>query len=221
MTEPLTLELVDREAPDDGDSGGVTRQGLLRRAAIAGGSVLSGGLLLSRVPKAFAQAVTDVDILNLLNLNESLEAAFYAEAASRGVLSGEALAFARQLAANEAVHRDTVRSALGAAAAPLPAFAFGNTTATQANFIRTALVLENNDVAANNGAGPLIRSKALLAVAGQLVSVEGRQAAWIRRIAYGPTYTKTQYPAPLAFDKAITPAQAQRAVQSYGFIQGA
>jgi ferritin-like protein len=225
MTEPLTLELVDPEAAaklDGHDPGGVTRFGLLRRAAVAGGAVLGSGLLLTNVPKAFAQAVTDVDILNVLNLNETLEAAFYAEAANRGALSGEALTFARQLAANEAVHRDTVRAALGSNAAPLPAFAFGDTTASEAAFVRTALVLEANDVAANNGAGPKITSKALLAAAGQIVSVEGRQAAWIRRIAYGPKYANSrQYPAPQAFDKPITLAQAQRRLQATGFIQGA
>jgi Ferritin-like domain len=224
MTEPMRLELVDPDAivRDDGQNeGGVTRFDLLRRAALTGSAVLGSGLLLSRVPKAFAQGVTDVDILNLLLLNEAMETAFYTEAVQRGALRGEALAFARQLAANETVHRDTARAALGANARPLPGFDFGDTTASQAAFIRTSLALENNDVAAINGAGPLVRSKALLAVAGQVVSVEARQAAWIRRIAYGPTYTRAQLPAPRAFDRAITPAQAQRAVQSYGFIQGA
>jgi hypothetical protein len=220
----MRLELVDPDAIVRGDGrneGGLTRFDLLRRAAIGGSAVLGGGLLLSRVPKAFAQGVTDVDILNLLLVNEAMEAAFYAEAVASGNLRGEALAFARQLAANEAVHRDTIAGALGANARPLPAFEFGNTTASQAAFIRTSLVLENNDVAANNGAGPLLRSKQILAVAGQIVSVEGRQAAWIRRLAYGPTYTRTQYPAPRAFDRGITLEQAQRAVASYGFIQGA
>jgi hypothetical protein len=226
MTDTVRLELTDAEAiiRDDGrNEGGITRLQLLRRAAVAGGAVLGGGVLLSGVPAAYAQEqVTDVDILNLLLLNESLEAAFYSEAVARGALSGRALAFARQLRENETAHRNLVRRALGANARPVPAFAFGDATATQERFLATALALENNDVGALNGAGPLVRSKALLAVAGSVVSVEARQAAWIRRIVYGPRFSggAAQYPAPTAFDPGIPIPDVVQALRSTGFIQG-
>lgn len=225
MTEPVTLELRDAEAIVRGDGrneGGLTRGQLFRRAAAGGGAVIGGGLLLSGVPAAHAQAVRDVDILNFLLLNESLEVAFYTEALQRAGLTGRARAFAQQLQANEIVHRDTVRAALGPNARPLPPFAFGDATANEANFLVTSLALENNDVAANNGAGPLLQSKQLLAVAGQIVSVEARQAAWIRRIVYGPGgyESRAQYPAPVAFDRPETLAQALAVLRATGFVRG-
>lgn len=225
MTDTVRLELKDPSAILDGDGqnpDGVTRVELLRRAALGGGGALiGGGLFLSGVPKAYAQSgptTNDVQTLNVLLLNESLEAAFYAEAVNRGGLSGAALRFARQLALNEAAHRDAVRAALGAAAQPVPGFNFGNTTLDQSQFLTTALALESGDVAVINGAGPAV-SKALLAVAGQIVSVEARQAAWVRRIIYAPRYPRGQAPAPRAFDGTITLAQAQAALAATGFIQ--
>lgn len=223
MSDEVRLELTDPEgvlANDGQNAGGITRLDLLRRAALGGGTaLLGGGVLLSGVPEAYAQAPSnDVQVLNVLNLNESLEAAFYSEAVQRGALTGAAAEFARQLAANETAHRDAVRTALGAAAQPVPNFDFGLTTGDQSRFLTTALALESGDVSAINGAGPLV-SKPLLAVAGQIVSVEARQAAWVRRIIYAPRYPRGQAPAPRAFDGTITLAQAQQALAATGFIQ--
>lgn len=226
MTEPITVELQDPDGILDGDGrneGGLTRFDLLRRAAVTGGAVIGGGLLISGVPRAFARGskALDVQILNFLNLNESLEVEFYGQAVRSGALKGRPLEFARQLEKNEIVHRDTVRAALGSQALPLPAFNFKGTTANQTAFLASSLAFENNDVAANNGAGPLLSSRKLLAAAGQIVSVEGRQAAWIRRIVYGPDYDRpSQYPAPNAFDAGITLAEARRRVAATGFVQG-
>jgi Ferritin-like domain len=223
MTPPVTLELRDPEAiirGDGRDEPGMTRATLLRRAALGTGALIGGGLLVRNVPAAFAQASTDTDVLNLLYLNESLEVALYGAAARGGALSGAALTFARQLERNETVHRDLVRKALGSSARTLPPFDFGDVPRNQGKFLTTALALENGDVGAINGAGPLV-SKPLLAVAGQVVSVEGRQAAWIRRIVYGPTYAAaSQYPAPLAYDEPLTAAQVKAALAKTGFIKG-
>lgn len=224
MSDVVRLELHDPDAILRGegrDEGLLTRAGLFKRAALTGSAVIGGGLLVSGVPAAFAQDVTDVDILNLLLLNESLEVAFYSEALERAGLEGRPEAFARQVRDNEIEHRDVARAALGRRARTIPDFEFGEATANQENFLRTALALENNDVGAANGAGPLLRSKRILAVAGQIVSVEARQAAWIQRIVYGPDYaSERQYPAPAAFDTALTPAQVIRALEATGFIRG-
>jgi hypothetical protein len=229
MAGPVRVELQDPEAILRGagqEEGLLSRAGLFRKAALTGSAVIGGGLLVSNVPAAFAQGddddVTDVEILNLILLNESLEVAFYTEALARAGLTGRPLAFARQVRDNEVGHRDLAATALGTQARPIPPFAFGEATATEASFLATALALENNDVGFGNGAGPLIRSRALLAVAGQLVSVEARQAAWIRRIVYGPGFAggAAQYPAPVAFDVALTPAQAVAALRTTGFVQG-
>ncbi len=225
MTDVVRLQLSDPDSIIRGDGrneGGLTRFELLRRAALGSGAMIGGGLLLTGAPSAFAQGeITDVDILNLLLLNESLEVAFYSEAVSRGGLSGRALQFAEQVRDNETVHRDVARRALGTRARAIPAFEFGETTANNEAFLTTALALENNDVGALNGAGPLVRSRALLAVAGQVVSVEGRQAAWIRRIVYGPDYAApSEYPAPGALDPGLTIPQVLEALRATGFIRG-
>jgi hypothetical protein len=66
-----------------------------------------------------------------------------------------------------------------------------------------------------------VRSRALLAVAGQVVSVEGRQAAWVRRIVFGPDYASAaESPAPAAFDAGIPPAEVVRRIQATGFVRG-
>ena len=55
----------------------------------------------------------------------------------------------------------------------------------------------------------------------RIVSVEGRQAAWIRRIVYGPTYSSPrQYPAPSAYDLPLTAAQVKAKLAATGFIKG-
>ncbi len=225
MTDVVRLQLSDPDSIIRGDGrndGGLTRFELLRRAALGSGVMIGGGLLLTGASSAFAQDdITDVDILNLLLLNESLEVAFYSEAVSRGGLSGRALEFAQQVRDNEVVHRDVARRALGRRARTIPPFEFGETTANNEAFLTTALALENNDVGALNGAGPLVRSRALLAVAGQIVSVEGRQAAWVRRIVYGPEYASAaEFPAPAAFDPGIPPAQVVQAIRATGFVRG-
>ncbi len=225
MTEPVSLELVDPQAILQGDGqnpDGLTRGQLFRRAALGGTALIGGGLALGGVPAAYAQDVSDVDILNFLLLNESLEVAFYSEALERANLRGRARAFARQVRDNEVVHRDTIAAALGTNARPIPGFDFRDTTANQRAFLTTALALENNDVAANNGAGPLLDDKRLLLAAGQIVSVEARQAAWIRRIVFGNRPSRRrELPAPDAFDEPITIAEAQANVARLGFIQGA
>lgn len=221
MSEPITLELVDADAVMDSNGRSeLSRADLLRRAAVTGGALIGGGVLLTGVPKAFAQGSgTDLEILNFLLLNETLEAAFYAEAAKSGALKGKALAFARQVAKNEAVHRDTVKAAVGSNARAIPPFDFKGIPNDRDKFLVTALALEDGDVAANNGAGPLLSSKALLAAAGSIVSVEARQAAWIRRIVFGNTPKQAnRQPAPRPFDPGITLAQAKAALRSTGFV---
>lgn len=223
MSDVVRLELRDPDAIVRGDGqneGGLTRAEVLRRAALGGGAVLGGGLFLGGVPAAWAQSRGDLAVLQFLYLNESLEVAFYSEAVRRGGLTGRALEFARQVRDNEIVHRNVARAALGRRARELPDFEFGETTAGNETFLPTALALENNDVAAGNGAGLVLDSKALLAAAAQIVSVEARQAAWIRRIVYGPEYAgPAEYPAPAPFDRAITLRQARRALVATGFIR--
>lgn len=64
-------------------------------------------------------------------------------------------------------------------------------------FRATSIALEDTGVAVYNVQGPNL-TKPTLAVAGMIVSVEARHAAWIRRITGKPTYggSAANYPAP-------------------------
>ena len=81
-------------------------------------------------------------------------------------------------------------------------------------------MLEDTGVAAYNGQGPRLRRKTL-PTAASIVSVEARHAAWIRHIAGGPAYDAGKnYPAPVAFDPALSKKKVESAVAATGFITG-
>ena len=227
MSEPLTLDLVDRDgAIQEAYEEGMSRSALFRRAAVGGGTFLAGGLLVGGLPRMALgkpSAAQDAKILNFALLLEYLESAFYVDAVDKGALASDPrlLGFATTVRDHELAHVDFLKQALGSAAGAKPAFDFKGTTEDPGTFAATALVLEDTGVAAYNGQGPRLRPKTLAAAA-SIVSVEARHAAWIRRIVAGPDYAegKKSYPAPAALDKPQTKAQIEAAVGQTGFIQG-
>jgi rubrerythrin len=80
-----------------------------------------------------------VKILNYALTLEYLEAAFYAEAVSKGKLKGVAAKFAQVVAAHEAAHVQALQQALGSAAGKKPSFDFKNTTGATGTFLKTAM----------------------------------------------------------------------------------
>jgi hypothetical protein len=230
MSEPLTLDLLDkdgaiREALDEGMQG--TRAQFFRRSIVGGGTFLAGGLLIGGLPKialGAPSAQQDVEILNFALLLEYLESEFYVEAVNRAAVSGlspRELTFATTVRDHELAHVDFLKNALGSSARAKPTFDFRDTTSDRAKFLATSVVLEDTGVAAYNGQGPRL-TKPTLAAAAQIVSVEARHAAWIRRIVAGPSYPNApdDYPAPAALDPALTKAQVEQAVAETGFITG-
>jgi hypothetical protein len=226
MADALTLDLVDREgaireALDDGMAG--SRRDLFKRLAAGGTVAAAGGLLIGGLPSVALGAPSakqDVKILNFALLLEYLESSFYVDAVKRGALSGETLAFARTVRDHELAHVAFLKKALGSKAISKPTFDFGDTTSSQKRFQATAKALEDTGVSAYNGQGTRL-TKATLAAAATIVSVEARHAAWIRRIIAGPGYsggTRT-YPAPAAFDKALTMKQVSAIVNKTGFVK--
>ncbi len=65
-----------------------------------------------------------------------------------------------------------------------------------AGFLKLAQTFEDTGVSAYNGAGPMIKSKEVLAAAGGIVQVEARHAAAIR-------LQNKEEPAPAAFDSPL------------------
>jgi Ferritin-like domain len=227
MSERVTLDLLDQEGAVRAaldEPAQATRAQLFRKAVKGGGALAIGGLAIGGLPEVALgrrSASQDVEILNFALLLEYLESSFYVDAVAKGALSGATLEFATTVRDHELAHVDFLEGALGGAARPKPEFDFADTTSDPAKFRATAVVLEDTGVAAYDGQGPRLR-KRTLAAAATIVSVEARHAAWIRRIVAGPVYpgAPDDYPAPAAFDKALTRKQVESAVAATGFIEG-
>jgi hypothetical protein len=195
-----------------------SRGAFLRKAGIGLGAIAGGGAVLGALPSlASAAATSDVDILNFALTLEYLESAFYAEAVSKGALSGETKTFATVVAGHEAAHVAALKGALGAKAVKKPQFDFKGTTENQAKFQATSELLEYTGVSAYLGQVGNISSKKVLGAAGSILPVEAWHAAWIADLR---RHGGKPYPAPSAFAAGKTKAQILTAVKSTGFIVG-
>ena len=213
----LSIEQVDvdgalREGAErvEGD----TRAGFMAKAAIGAGGLIGGGAVLAALPGvASAATKSDVAILNFALTLEYLEQAFYAGAIARGAVGrGQERAFALTAHSHESAHVAALQKALGSAAIKRPTFNFGNAIGNSAEFVKTAIVLEDTGVRAYKGQARNIQDPAILKAALSIHSVEANHAAWIRFIAgENPTYTG-------AFEKPLTMAQVLSAVNATGFI---
>ena len=215
----LTYQAVDHDgaigealaALPEGDS----RSEFLRRAVVMGGALAGGGALFAALADtARAQSRGDVAILNFALTLEYLEAEFYKEAVAKNRLSGDTRRFARVVASHEVTHVRTLKAVLGASAVAKPRFNFRGTTSNQGQFQATAQALEETGVRAYLGQAANIDSDDLLAVAGTILTVEARHAAWIRHI-------RGELPAPRAFDRPASKRQILAAVNRTGFIVAA
>jgi hypothetical protein len=209
--EELDVDGAIREAASKVD--GDTRAAFLKKAGIGAGAVVAGGAFAGAIPGIASAGVakSDVAILNFALTLEYLEAAFYAEAVSKGNFSGKTLAFAQVVAHHEAAHVAFLKSALGKAAVKSPKFDFKGTNVDAAKFMATAQVLEDTGVAAYLGQAGNIKSKKILGAAGSILAVEARHAGWIRDLNNLPG-------APSAFQGPKTKAQILAAVTGTGFI---
>ena len=153
----------------------------------------------------------DLKIFNFALLLERLQAAFYTEAVNAGKLRGELLEFAEVVGGHEREHVDFLEEALGNRASKMPAFQFESATRDKQKFLDAAVLLENTGVAAYNGQAANLTKKSLAAAA-EIVSVEGRHAAWISDLAGRP-------PAPRAADPGATADDVAATLKTTGFIR--
>jgi rubrerythrin len=191
-----------------------TRGQMVGRGVIGGSALLAGGVLLAWLPATAGSAPSaslDRKIFRFALQLEYLQAAFYAAAVEAGGLRGEVLEFAQTVAGHEQEHVDYLRQALGSAAGAKPKFDFGRATVNQRAFLDAAVVLENTGVAAYNGQAANLTKKSLAAAA-EIVSVEGRHAAWVSALA-------GQAPAPRAADPGATAAAVTAIVKKTGFLR--
>jgi rubrerythrin len=232
MTDHIKLEVVDadgaiREAAEDA---GLDRGDFFRKAAVAGGGFLAGGVLVNGLASPALAAIStkkkskknDAKILNYALTLEYLEAEFYRQAVANNAFSSDQYKqFGTVVAEHEANHVSALKKALGKSAVKKPSFDFGDTVTDPAKFAQTAQVLEDTGVAAYAGQGPNISQRAVVVAALSIHSVEARHAAWIRFLnAGGSTNDPSKLPAPVDFDKAKSEKAVLSAVKKTGFIKG-
>ena len=194
----------------------VSRREMVRRGSIGVAALAAGaGLGALRRPDTAAaaapSAAQDRAIFNFALLLEYLQAAFYTEAVRDASLKGEVRQFAEVVSEHERAHVAYLRKALGSHARPRPQFNFGEATRSERAFVKAAVLLENTGVLAYNGQAANL-TKPALAAAAEIVSVEGRHAAWISDLAGEP-------PAPHAADVGANSAEVVRKLQSLGFLK--
>lgn len=207
MSDLITLEAVDtdgaiREAEEA--VAGDTRADLFRKAALTGGAVVGGGLLLGGFPD-FALAgrpskKQDVRILNFALTLEYLESEFYKEALQKANLQGELLTTTQEVSRHENAHVRFLKLQLGSARKPKPKFDFMGMTSDAAKYLATAVDLEDTGVTAYSGQAPRILQKKVLKAAASILTVEARHASRFRTLA------RKDF-APNTFDKPRTAKQ--------------
>jgi hypothetical protein len=125
----------------------------------------------------------DIGILNYAYALEQLEAAFYTQVIAspyNGIPAAE-LAALTDVRDHEIAHREFLKAALADQAIPALEVNFGSINfQSRDSVLATAKAFEDLGVSAYNGAGYLLKSADYLTLAGKIVSVEGRHAAYIR-----------------------------------------
>ncbi len=125
----------------------------------------------------------DTGVLNYAYALEQLEAAFYIKVASAppsGFTPAQKNYF-QDVQYHEIAHREFFKKALGTASIGSLEVDFSSIDFTSASSVLgAAKTFEDLGVAAYNGAGARLKTTANLVIAGQIVSVEARHAAWVR-----------------------------------------
>jgi hypothetical protein len=210
MTD-LKLDSLDRDGALAEAVDGLhdqTRAGFLRGALVGSGALLAA---VAAPATAAGGKARDVSILNYALTLEELQAAFYTETERNKVLHGGLKRQADTVGATERAHVRALRAALGSQAIARPHFDFGGATESADAFRRTAVAFEDLAVAAYKGQAPRISSRAYLASALAIHSVEARHAAWIRRLAGKP-------PVSGPFDEPLTRTAVTRIVNQTHFV---
>jgi Ferritin-like domain len=133
----------------------------------------------------------DPGILNYAYALEQIEAAFYTkifESPYAGITASESALLA-DIRDHEVAHREFFKAALATGAIPALELDFSSVNfGSRDSVLATAKAFEDLGVSAYNGAGKLIASPDYLLLAGKIVSVEARHAAYIRDLIMPGTF---------------------------------
>ncbi|RYY07839.1 MAG: ferritin-like domain-containing protein [Sphingobacteriaceae bacterium] len=184
-------------SPEAESSKGMQRRQFLRYAGVG---AAAAGLFAAEACKKDISSYTgvylgsgDIGILNYAYALEQLEAAFYTQVVANAAFSTQFSADEQSLITDvrnhEVLHREFFKAALGNNAIPNLTVNFSSINfANRASVIGTAKAFEDLGVSAYNGAGYLIQSADYLLLAGKIVSVEARHAAYFRDLVTPNTF---------------------------------
>jgi len=169
-------------------------------------------------PNAIDLGSGDVGILNYAYALEQLEAAFYTmvvASTTTGMSTSEMNLF-KDIRDHEVAHREFFKSALGSNAIPGLEVNFSSIDFTKRDSIlATAKAFEDLGVSAYNGAGPLLKDANNLIVAGKIVSVEARHAAYIRDIISNGSFADNTAVDANGLDLSRTPDEVLGVAKTY------
>ncbi len=152
----------------------------------------------------------DVGILNYAYALEQLEAAFYTRVLATPYyhISSSEYSLLSDVRDHEIAHREFFKTALGSSAiqALTPDFSSINFSSRD-SVLGAAKAFEDLGVSAYNGAGQLIVSPDYLTLAGKIVSVEARHAAYIRELISINSFADNTVLDANGLDTSRTPAQ--------------
>jgi hypothetical protein len=152
----------------------------------------------------------DVGVLNYAYALEQLEAAFYMKVISSpyGSMSEMEKSYLTDIRDHEIAHREFFKAALAAKAIqPLEVNFSAIDFSDRTSVLGTAKAFEDLGVSAYNGAGKLLSNPDYLTLAGKIVSVEARHAAWIRDMVTAGSFADMTAVDSNGLDKARTPEE--------------
>jgi hypothetical protein len=159
---------------------------------------------------AAQSAEGDAKILNFFLLLEYVQEGFYSAAMETGRLTGDLLKYAQTVGQQETEHVAFLTDRLGSRARQRPNLSFQDIVLTPERFRSAAIELEEAALAGYIGQGANLSRDAAKSAA-TLVSVEARQAAWVRDLA-GVS------PAPRAADPARPADRVVADLREWGYI---
>jgi hypothetical protein len=160
----------------------------------------------------------DPGILNYAYALEQLEAAFYTKVIMSqysGITASET-ALLTDIRDHEIAHREFFKTALAGGAIIDLEFDFSSIDfSSRDSVLGTAKAFEDLGVSAYNGAGRLIETADYLVLAGKIVSVEARHAAYIRDIISNGTFADDTVIDAMGLDVSKKPTEVLEIAQTY------
>lgn len=152
----------------------------------------------------------DIGILNYAYALEQLEAAFYIKVAQSTIvgITADEMSLLADIRDHEIAHREFFKNALGSSAISALEVDFSKIDFTKRDTVlATAKAFEDLGVSAYNGAGKLLKSDQYLLLAGKIVSVEARHAAYIRDLISNGSFADQTVVNAQGLDKSRTPTE--------------